>query len=77
MEINNKGKMVNITIANNWSFPIKEMQGFHIFIKPDDADPFFLQDELNFINLNKFSTKLIFEGRYPFVRIRGGAPLML
>jgi hypothetical protein len=29
VEINNKGKMINITIANNWQNPIKTMPGFN------------------------------------------------
>jgi uncharacterized protein (DUF608 family) len=44
IEIDNKGKMVNLTVANNWTFPIKEMLGFHIFIKPDDSEPFFFKE---------------------------------
>jgi uncharacterized protein (DUF608 family) len=72
IEIDNKGKMVNLTVANNWTFPIKEMLGFHIFIKPDDSEPFFLQRELRFLNLNKLATNLTYEGKYPFVRISGG-----
>jgi len=27
IEIDNNGKMINLTIVNNWTFPIKEMLG--------------------------------------------------
>ncbi|QXJ29175.1 putative glycosidase [Saccharolobus shibatae B12] len=71
VEISNKGKLVNLTIANNWTKPIREMPGFHIFVKPNNREPFFLQSELIFLELNKLSTRLRYEGLYPFVRIKG------
>lgn len=71
IEISNKGRMINLTIANNWSFPIKEMLGFHVFILPNDSEPFFLQSDLIFLDLNKLAVPLEYEGKYPFVRIKG------
>ncbi len=72
IEISNKGRLINLTIANNWSFPIREMPGFHVFVLPDDGEPFFLQSELIFLELNKLAVPLEYEGRYPFAVLRGG-----
>ncbi|BCU70025.1 GH116 family glycosyl hydrolase [Stygiolobus caldivivus] len=71
VEISNKGKMINLTVANNWSSPIKEMMGYHVFILPDDSEPFFLQSELIFLDLNKLAIPLEYEGLYPFAFIKG------
>jgi uncharacterized protein (DUF608 family) len=69
-ELNPQGKLVNLTIANNWVVPIKEMRGFHIFIKPAETQAFFLQRESRVRGLSNLDSELEYEGIYPFTYIR-------
>ncbi len=52
VEIDNEGKMTNLTIANNWDSPTSKMRGFHVFVKPDDGAPFFIE---KFLPMRNFS----------------------
>jgi uncharacterized protein (DUF608 family) len=70
VELNNKGKMVNLTIFNNWQRPVTGMRGFHVFVMGDK--PYFLEDDVMIKGLGHMSTLLTYEGEYPFVRISGG-----
>jgi len=70
VEINNKGKMINITIANNWQNPIKTMPGFHIMIAPCDSPPFFAEVDLPFKDQFIKEPLLTYIGYYPFTRLR-------
>ncbi|BCU67923.1 hypothetical protein HS7_13600 [Sulfolobales archaeon HS-7] len=71
IEINNKGKMINVTIFNNRGFPIRKVRGFHILIIPDHGEPFFLERELPFLTLNYEPNRLLYEGSYPFFTLTG------
>ncbi|WP_229570131.1 GH116 family glycosyl hydrolase [Saccharolobus caldissimus] len=72
IEINNKGKIVNVTIFNNKGFPIPNIRGFHILIKPDDGNPFFLEKDLPFISLKNLESDIItYRGLYPFIYLIG------
>jgi len=74
LEIDNKIKIVNVTIANNFTNPIKILRGFHIFIKPEGEKGFFFQRDYEVNGLYKipeFNGNIIYEGLYPFVTIRG------
>ena len=69
-EISPQGKLVNITIANNWVLPIRAMRGFHIFIKPEESEGFFVQKDTRIRGLSNYETDLEYEGSYPFVYLR-------
>jgi len=71
IEINNKGKLVNLTIFGNMGSPIEETRGFHIFILPKDAKPFFLEKNLTIYGMEKYESELTYEGRYPFMYLKG------
>lgn len=72
IEINNKGKIINITIFNNKGNPIPTIRGFHILIKPDDGNPFFLEKDLPFLSLKSLESNIIaYKGLYPFVSLTG------
>jgi uncharacterized protein (DUF608 family) len=70
LEINNRGKLVNITVFGNLSSPIKSVRGFHIFISPDEGDPFFLEKDLRIRNMREVD-ELYYEGVYPFCYLTG------
>jgi non-lysosomal glucosylceramidase len=71
VEIDNEGKMVNLTIANNWSSPIPRIRGFHVFVKPDDGEPFFVERYLAMKNFSAFEPdELVFTGEFPFATLR-------
>jgi uncharacterized protein (DUF608 family) len=71
VEIDNKGKMVNLTIHNNWLFPHAWMRGYHVLVKPDDSEPFFIEYGLP---IKKFYVhepeSMTFTGEYPFVTLK-------
>ncbi|NON62978.1 GH116 family glycosyl hydrolase [Acidianus sp. RZ1] len=68
VEINGEVKLVNISIANNWSSPFKIMRGFHVFFKPNETDGVFLQRRVG-QSIKEFQGDLVYEGEYPFTRI--------
>ncbi len=71
VEINNKGKMVNLTIANNWGNPIPWMRGFHVLIRPDDSEAFFIERNLPTKELYGLEAdEMTYIGEYPFATIR-------
>ncbi|ARM75436.1 GH116 family glycosyl hydrolase [Acidianus manzaensis] len=72
LEINNKGKLINVTILGNFSNPIKTTRGFHIFVIPDESTSFFLEKELKVYNMQNYEIDdLIYEGVYPFIFLKG------
>jgi non-lysosomal glucosylceramidase len=71
VEINNRGKMVNLTIANNWGLPQMWMRGFHILIRPDDGEPFFIESGMPIKQFYKFEPdSLTYLGEYPFATLK-------
>lgn len=68
-ELDNRGKLVNITIANNWDRPIAEMMGFHVAVVPRDGEPFFVQSEVDIRGFSACTRSLEYEGVYPFARL--------
>jgi len=73
LEIDNRIKIINVTITNNYTKPIKILRGFHIFIKPEreKRGGFLFQRDSGLYRLSEFRGLLIYEGMYPFVTIRG------
>ena len=70
VEINNKGKLVNLTIANNWSTPIPWMRAFHVMIKPDGSEPFFLEYGLPIKKFYRYEPdSMTYTGEYPFAKV--------
>ena len=70
VEVNNKGKLVNLTIANNWSMPIPWMRGFHVMIKPNESSPFFLEYGLPIKKFYVYEPdSMTYTGEYPFAKI--------
>ena len=71
LEIDNRGKMVNLTIANNWGQPIPWLRGFHVLVRPDDSEPFFLEYGLPMKKLYAYEPdEMTYTGRYPFATLR-------
>lgn len=71
VEINNEGKMVNLTIANNWGTPILRMRGFHVFVRPDDGAPFFIEKFLSMKNFSEYEPdELSYKGEFPFATLK-------
>ncbi|BAB67724.1 putative glycosidase [Sulfurisphaera tokodaii str. 7] len=68
IEIDNRARIVNVTIANNWINPIKELKNFFIYIKPEEGEGFVLQKGLS---LFPQVEQIVYEGLYPFVFLRG------
>jgi uncharacterized protein (DUF608 family) len=67
VEINNRGKMVNLTIANNWGTPRRLMRGFHVLVRPDGSEPFFLEYGLPIKKFYGYEPDaMTYTGRYPF-----------
>src|SRR5580692_244099 len=70
VEINSKGKMVNLTIANNRSAPTPWMRGFHVLVRPDDSEPFFMESGLPIKEFNRYEPEsMSYTGRYPFATL--------
>jgi uncharacterized protein (DUF608 family) len=70
VEINNLGKMINLTIANNWQSPMLLMRGFHVLVRPEDADPFFMESNLPMIDFEKYEPdEMRYRGEYPFATL--------
>jgi len=71
VEIDNEGKMSNLTIANNWGTPTPRMRAFHVFVKPDDGEPFFIE---KFLPMKDFSDyepdELSYRGEFPFATLK-------
>ena len=71
VEIDNEGKMSNLTIANNWGTPTPRMRAFHVFVKPDDGAPFFIE---KFLPMKDFSDyepdELSYRGEFPFATLK-------
>ncbi len=70
VELDNLGRLVNARFANNWAYPIGELRGFHIFIKPDGEGGFFMQRRVNVLGMGGRVIDLVFEGRWPFAWLR-------
>jgi len=71
VEIDNEGKMANLTIANNWGSPTPKMRGFHVFVKPDDGAPFFIEKFLPMQNFSDYEPdELSYRGEFPFATLR-------
>lgn len=71
VEIDNEGKMSNLTIANNWGTPTPKMRGFHVFVKPDDGSAFFIEKFLPIRNSSEFEPdQLTYRGEYPFATLK-------
>lgn len=67
VEVDNRGKMVNLTIANAWAFPLPQMRGFHVFVKPEEGRPLFLEKEIPIKGFFQYEPEeMEYEGRYPF-----------
>jgi len=74
LEIDNRIKIINVTISNNWTKPIKILRGFHIFIKPKGekrGGGFLFQRDSGLYRLSEFRGDIIYEGMYPFVMVKG------
>jgi non-lysosomal glucosylceramidase len=70
VEINNKGKMVNLTFLNNWSFPIPIMRAFHVLVRPDDGEPFFVEYGLPIKKFFRYEPdSMTYTGKYPFATL--------
>mgnify|MGYP001770671516 CR=1 FL=1 len=76
VEIDPAGRLINLTIMNNWSSPIREMTGFHILVMPEKGEPLFTQCNLNLMpRLSAFSSRTYLDARWPVARLvaeRGG-----
>lgn len=71
VEIDNQGKMSNLTIANNWGTPVPSMRGFHVFIKPDDAAPFFIEKSLPIEDFSAYEPdEMTYRGEFPFAILK-------
>ena len=71
LEIDNEGKIVNLTIANNSGFPTPTMRGYHVFVLPDDNKPFFIEKFLPMKGFSDFEPDdLVLEGKFPFAFLR-------
>ena len=71
VEIDNEGKMTNLTIANNWGSPTPKMRGFHVFVKPNDAVPFFIEKFLPMRNFGEYEPDdLSYRGEFPFATLK-------
>jgi non-lysosomal glucosylceramidase len=71
VEIDNEGKMSNLTIANNWGVPTRRMRGFHVFVKPDDGEPFFVEKFLPMKNFSAYEPDdLTYRGEFPFATLK-------
>ncbi|ACP54914.1 GH116 family glycosyl hydrolase [Saccharolobus islandicus] len=71
LEIDNKVRIVNVTIRNNWGNPIKLLRGFHVFIKPKDKRGFLFQKDGGIYKVSEFPGEIIYEGKYPVVKVMG------
>ena len=70
VEINNRGKLVNLTIANNWARPRRRMRGFHVMVSPDDSEPFFIETGLPMKKFHRYEPdSMAYTGRYPFATL--------
>ncbi|MGC9137367.1 GH116 family glycosyl-hydrolase, partial [Caldivirga sp.] len=70
VELDNRGRLVNARFANNWGFPIRELRGFHVFIKPKNSPGFFMQSTVSVMGFEGRGVVLDFEGRWPFAWLR-------
>ncbi|BDB98187.1 GH116 family glycosyl hydrolase [Saccharolobus caldissimus] len=71
LEIDNKIKIVNVTIANNWNNPIKILRGFHIFIKPEELkEGLILQKNSGITRVREINGEILYEGKYPILTIK-------
>ncbi|SAI85024.1 uncharacterised protein [Saccharolobus solfataricus] len=71
LEIDNKVRITNITIRNNWGNPIKLLRGFHIYIKPKDKRGFLFQKDSGLYKVSEFRGEILYEGKYPVVTVKG------
>lgn len=70
VEIDNEGKMSNLTIANNWGSPTPKMRGFHVFVVPDEGSPFFIEKYLPMKNFSEYEPDdLRYRGEFPFATL--------
>ena len=65
IELDNKGKIINVTILNGWANPIQILHGFHLFLKPEGERGFFLEKESNVLGFENNEIEIAFEGSYP------------
>src|SRR5579872_2329781 len=71
VEIDNEGKMSNLTIANNWGVPTRRMRGFHVFVRPDDGEPYFVEKFLPMKNFSAYEPDdLTYRGEFPFATLK-------
>ena len=71
VELDNNGRLINATFANNWNKPIRVLEGFHIIVKPRDLEPIIMHCSAPSLpTLSKYTVDLSFEGRWPFVWLR-------
>ncbi len=72
IELDNKVRMINASILNNWNNPIRLLRGFHVFIKPGERyQGFLFQKNSGLSTIREYQGEIVYEGRYPFVRILG------
>jgi non-lysosomal glucosylceramidase len=70
VELNNKGKLVNLTVSHNWGQPYPWMRGFHILVRPDDGEPFFVEVGVPIKQFYKYEPdSLEYVGEYPFATL--------
>lgn len=71
IEIDNRGKMSNVTISNNWGSPIKQVRGFHVFISPDEGPNFFVEKFLPMKDFSEYEPdELTYTGDFPFASLK-------
>jgi uncharacterized protein (DUF608 family) len=74
VELDNRGRLINATFANNWNRPIRVLEGFHVLVKANEGLRLFIQHagvldsmpSLRGLGLGE----LDFEGRWPFAWLR-------
>ena len=71
VELSNDGRLINVTFANNWSRPIRVLEGFHIIVKPHGLDPIIMHCSASSLpTLGRYTVGLLLEGRWPFAWLR-------
>ena len=71
VEIDNEGKMSNLTILHNWGSPTPKMRAFHVFVVPDDGAPFFIEKFLPMKNFSDYEPdELSYRGEFPFATLK-------
>ncbi|WP_126450816.1 GH116 family glycosyl hydrolase [Sulfodiicoccus acidiphilus] len=68
VEIDPKGKMRNLTIFNNWSRPLPQARGFHLFLNSGSRGTF-LECGVPVHGMESNSSPFLYEGRYPLLTL--------